>query len=89
MTDEYDLSDAGAFSVTDLLEFQQSELEKGRTIRKIWITRLQANHLVNSIKGYRPKKTGMRLVDFWNLPRETVKLTNIHGIEIGVDDDHY
>jgi hypothetical protein len=86
MSTEYDLQYAGAFSETDLLDFKQSELEKGNVVEKIWITRLQANHLANSVHGIKPKKTGMKLVDYWNIPATPTELKSIHGIEIGVDE---
>lgn len=84
--EEYKLTEAGAFNEKDLLEFIEAEQEKGRTVRKIWITRLQANHLVNSVEGVKPKLTGKKLVDFWNAPKTPIKLKTIHGVEVGIED---
>lgn len=86
MTNEYKLTETGAFNENDLLEFQQAELDKGRIVRKIWITQIQANHLANSIEGNKPVKTGKKLVDFWNAPNYRSRLKTVHGIEIGVEE---
>ncbi len=87
MSDEYDLSEAGMFTELELLDFNASEQEKGRTVRKIWITKRQENYLANSIHKVKPKKTGKYLVDFWNEPLQQITLTSVHGIEIGIDND--
>lgn len=86
-TDEYGLVEAGEFTVADLLDFQRSELEKGREVRKVWITERQAAALVNEVEGKRPQvKTGQKLVDFWNAPKTLKTPESIHGIEVGIDD---
>lgn len=85
MSDEYNLTEAGAFTENDLLEFRNAEFEKSKTVRKIWITQHQANHLANSIEGNKPIKTGNKLIDFWNAPNYRNRLKTVHGIEIGIE----
>lgn len=88
MSDEYNLSEAGAFGEVDLLEFVEHEREKGNTVRRIYITRRQAMHLVNEIHGKKPEsKTGKKLVDYWEAPKTPITLKTIHGIEVEIEDE--
>lgn len=81
---EYDLTDAGAFNERDLLELRDSELEKGNSVDIIRITPIQANHLVNSIKGTSTKQTGKKLVDFWETQKAPGDIRELHGIGIRI-----
>lgn len=83
MSDEYNLTEAGVFDEKDLLEFRDSELEKGNTVSRIYVTRIQANHLMNSIQGNPPyQPTGKKLVDYWNHPKSVVGIQKVHGIDV-------
>ena len=85
MSPEYSLSEAGLFTLEELLDFQNHELEKGRTVEKIWITERQANHLANTFADIKQIKTGMKLVDFWNAPKVPITMESLNGIEIGIE----
>lgn len=86
---DYKLTEAGFFTLTDLLDFKNYEWAKGNRVKKIWLTKRQLGALVSEIvPPDEPRKvTGMKLVDFWSAPKPPVVVDEIEGIEIGVEDE--
>jgi len=88
MFSEYNLTKAGEFTEPDLLDFIASEAEKGNTVEAVTITSKQLALLLSGMGIDKPiKKTGKKLVDFWNTPKiPDDRVHTIHGVRILLED---